>query len=367
MKYRSSSPTPKIMFPVYRPYIGVEEEEVVLDCVKSKWISSRGEYIEKFEIEFANFIGVKKATAVCNGTVALHLALKALDVGPGDEVIVPSLTYIATANAVRYVGAVPVFADSKLNTWNIDPKNVRKKVTKKTKAIIAVHLYGNPCDLDELSAICKANNLYLIEDAAEAFGSVYQNHFIGGYGDICTFSFFGNKTITTGEGGMVTSNNLNLIARTEFLKNQGLSKTKEYWHEEIGFNYRMTNICAAIGLAQLKKSKIILEKKQRIFNQYFHNLSNRYIFQNTTACCKNSYWMVTMLVNGNQQERDKLRIHLRDNGIETRPIFYPLHTMGAHKESLNLPIAESIAGRGINLPSYPDLTEDDIDQICRYL
>lgn len=356
-----------IIYPVYRPYIGPEEEQAVFDCVKSKWISSRGKNIKGFETEFADFLGIKKATTVCNGTVALHLALMAIGVGPGDEVILPTLTYVATANAIRYVGAEPVFADSMLDTWNLDPNDVRKKVTPKTKAIIAVHLYGNPCNLEELGVICKDYNLLLVEDAAEAFGSIYQSQYIGGFADICTFSFYGNKTITTGEGGMITSNNSDLIAKIELLKNQALSNSKEYWHEEIGYNYRMTNICAAIGLAQLKKATKILDMKRRIFNWYLNNLSEDYIFQKTTPGSKNSYWMVTILLDACQNDRDNLRNRLKKNGIETRPIFSPLHTMGHHKKNISLPVAESISDRGLSLPSYPELTEADVNKICSFL
>ena len=236
-------------YPVYQPSIGKKEKQNVLECLESTWISSKGKFISQFENSFSEFIGVKHSVAVCNGTVALHVALLALGIGEGDEVIVPSFTYIASVNAIKYTAAKPVFIDSDFKTWQLDPTKIEENISGKTKAILVVHLYGQPCEMDTISAIAKKHNLFIIEDCAEAFGSLYNGKHVGTFGDISTFSFFGNKTITTGEGGMVVTNNSSLYEKSVHLKGQGLAKNREYYHDIIGYNYRMTNICAAIGCA----------------------------------------------------------------------------------------------------------------------
>lgn len=357
----------KITVPIYMPYLKGNEEKYVSDCIKSTWISSRGKYINDFESNFAAYLSVAHTTSVSNGTVALHLALHALGIGPGDEVIVPTLTYIASVNAISYVGATPIFVDSKASTWNMDPLDVKRKLTKRTKAIMVVHLYGNPCAMNDIQKICKENHLFLIEDAAEAFGSKYHGNFVGGFGDFGSFSFFGNKTITTGEGGMLTSNNQKLVERAAYLKSQGVSKTKEYWHDELAFNYRMTNICAAIGLAQLEQADFILRRKREINECYVKWLKNSgLVFQETEENSENSYWMVSVLAP-TETIRDGLREHLAHSGIETRPIFYPAHTMPHFRNNNNYPVAENISKRGLNLPSFPDITFDQIEHICRII
>jgi perosamine synthetase len=354
-------------YPVYRPALQGKEKEYVNDCLDSAWISSRGEYISRFEKGFAQFLQVPAATSVSNGTVALHLALHALDIGPGDEVIVPTLTYIASVNAIAYVGATPVFVDSLRDTWNVDPEDVKRKITPKTKAVMAVHLYGNPCALRELQSLCSDNGLFLIEDAAEAFGSRYDGQSVGGFGDFSTFSFFGNKTITTGEGGMVTSNSTARIERAAYLKSQSVSSTKEYWHDEVGFNFRMTNICAAIGLAQLEQAEQVLLKKKTINDWYVENLKGTGLeFQREEADAVSSCWMVTVLAPS-QALRDGLRDFLKSEGIETRPMFYPAHQMPAFFSSTSFPVAEHLSGRGMNLPSYPELSEAEVEMICGHI
>lgn len=360
---------PKILkpIPVYKPNMGGNEIKYVNDCLKSNWISSRGSYINRFESNFAQFLNLPAATSVTNGTVALHLSLYALGIGPGDEVIVPTLTYIATVNAIAYVGAKPVFVDSLDDTWNLDPQDVKQKITKRTKAIIVVHLFGNPCDISECKNICEKNNIFLIEDSAEAFGSLYNGKFLGGFGDFSTFSFFGNKTITTGEGGMVTSNRIDLVKRVAFLKNQGVSSTKEYWHDEVGFNYRMTNICAAIGLAQLERAKQILKKKRSIMNWYSMYLQGTDIkFQHVDYRSTSSYWMVAVLAL-TKAKRDGLRDYLKSNAIETRPMFCPVHKMPAFYSTNPFPVAERLSRRGLYLPSYPDLSKKDVEIICNLI
>mgnify|MGYP001252944304 CR=1 FL=1 len=350
--------------PIYKPHLGGNEKKYVNDCLDSSWISSRGEYISRFEDGFAEWLEVPAATTVANGTVALHLALHALGIGPGDEVIVPTLTYIASVNAVAYVGAKPVFVDSLDDTWNVDPEDVRRKITSRTKAVMIVHLYGNPCAIAELQAVCSGHQLWLVEDAAEALGSRYDGKLVGGFGDVSTFSFFGNKVITTGEGGMVTSNKVELIERVAHLKNQGVSATREYWHDEIAFNYRMTNICAAIGLAQLERVERILEKKRAINAWYVKYLKGLDLqFQREDALASSCYWMVTILAPS-EALRDSIRECLKSHGVETRPIFYPAHRMPAFFSETCFPVADQLSARGMNLPSYPDLSEIEVELIC---
>jgi perosamine synthetase len=351
--------------PVYQPSLIGNEKKYVDECIDSSWISSKGKFVELFESKFAGFINVKYATSVTSGTTALHLALVTLGLGPGDEVIVPTLTYIASVNAITYTGATPVFVDSKCDTWQIDPSDVKRKITPKTKAIMAVHLYGHPCNMDELTEIAREHGLYLIEDCAEAIGSSYNGTHVGGFGDIAIFSFYGNKTITTGEGGMVVTNNKTLYDRAFHFKGQGLAKHRQYWHDVIGYNYRMTNVCAAIGLAQLENVETFLKKKRKIAHVYMENLSGCPLtFQTEIGNVRNSYWMVSVLVN-QPKERDLLRNALESNGIETRPLFYPVHTMPMYSKKYHqFPVAEDLGWRGINLPSYPDLNPEQVGYIC---
>lgn len=352
------------MIPVYQPFFSGREKEYVNQCLDSTWISSKGEFINKFEKEFATYIGAEYSTSVCNGTVAIHLAIEALGIKPGDEVIVPTLTYIASVNTIIQAGATPVFVDSLENSWNIDPDDVLRKITKKTKAVMAVHLYGLPCDMDALVAICHNHNLYLIEDAAEAFGTYYKGKHVGTFGDIATFSFFGNKTITTGEGGMVVAKNKTLLDRAFHLKNQGVSPIREYWHDTVAFNYRMTNICAAIGLAQLENANVIINKKRQIAQWYREGLKNLPLkTHNELPDTKHSFWMCSIVVD-DAVHRQPLRDHLKEAGIETRPLFFPAHTMPHCATNQNFPIAESLGARGINLPSYPALTHEKVNIIC---
>jgi perosamine synthetase len=229
-------------FPVYQPSLTGNEKKYVNECLDSSWISSKGKFIAEFEEKFGQYIGIKHSLSVCNGTVALHLALEGLGIGPGDEVIVPTLTYIASVNAIKYTGATPIFVDSLPDTWQLDPESVKQKITRKTKAIMVVHLYGHPCPMRELTQIAQANNCHIIEDCAEALASYYENKHVGTFGAVSTFSFFGNKTITTGEGGMVVCHDNELYKKILRLRGQGLATDKEYWHDIIGYNYRMTNI-----------------------------------------------------------------------------------------------------------------------------
>ncbi|GHV42916.1 GDP-perosamine synthase [Spirochaetia bacterium] len=352
--------------PVYQPLLSGNEKRYVLDCLDSTWISSKGKYVTEFEQKFAQYISMNHAASVTNGTVAIHLALMALGVGPGDEVIVPTLTYIASVNAIRYTGATPVFADSDKEYWQLDPKGIKLLITPQTKAIMPVHLYGGACDMPAIMEIAKEYNLFVIEDCAEAIGTKCGNRMVGSFGDIAAYSFFGNKTITTGEGGMVLTNDETLYNRCLHLKGQGLAKYRQYWHDIIGYNYRMTNICAAIGLAQLENIESVIVKKRQIAIWYWEYLkgNNHVQTHGEREGTFHTYWMCSILVD-NPEDRDLLRDYLDGAGIETRPLFYPVHTMPMYSEKYRrFNNAEWLGWRGINLPSYPELTEELVKNIC---
>jgi perosamine synthetase len=353
--------------PLYRPFLGGREKEYVNQCIDSTWISSRGAFVERFETAFGRFIEAEHTTSVCNGTAALHLALETLGVGPGDEVIVPTLTYVASVNTILQTGATPVFAESLDTTWQIDPNDVRRKITPNTKALMVVHLYGHPCDMDELSAICREFDIRLIEDCAEAFGTYYKGIHVGTFGDIAAFSFFGNKTITTGEGGMLVAKNRSLLDRAYHLKTQAVSPDREYWHDAIGHNYRMTNICAAIGLAQLENADTVLKRKRQIAEWYREGLRGLPLRTlDETPGTINSFWMCSIVLD-DPDSRQPLRDWLRAANVETRPLFHPCHTLPHCKTDEVFPVAQSLSARGINLPSFPALTQANADAICRLI
>ena len=259
----------EILVPLYRPSLKGNEKRYVLECLETSWVSGRGSFVVEFERQFAAEIGGGHALATCNGTAALHLAVAALGIGPGDEVVVPTLTFIASVNAVAYAGATPVFADCLRDTWQIDPEDVKRRVTPRTKALVAVHLYGQSCDMEAIMAIARRHGLAVIQDCAEAFGARYGDRSPAFLGDVAAFSFFGNKTITTGEGGMVFSRDDALIDRCRRLRGQGLVPGREYWHDRIGYNYRMSNVAAAIGLAQLERSDELLHAKRAARREIF--------------------------------------------------------------------------------------------------
>lgn len=348
--------------PVAAPLLKGNELKYVTDAIKEGWISSKGQYITRFEEEFAKFCGVKYSCSCNNGTTALHLAVCALGIGLGDEVIVPALTYIATANVVRYVEATPVFVDVDEDTWNINAKKIEEKITSHTKAIMVVHIYGIPSNMEEILALAKKYNLKVIEDCAEAVGAEYKNQKVGSIGDIGCFSFFGNKVITTGEGGMCVTNDLKLHEKMSILKNQGMSPTRRYWHEEIGFNYRMTNLQAAIGLAQLEMIDEFLKKREQDEEEYRKLLENNasVSFSPRPLNAKCIYWMHCLL----SEKRDEIIKLLDENKIETRPFFNVLNSMPPYKTSEKFPIAEKLSRIGINLPSSVKLSKENIKFIC---
>jgi perosamine synthetase len=359
------------MIPVAEPLLGGNELEYVTECIRSGWVSSLGEYVRRFEREFAAYCGVRYGVATHNGTVALHLALAALGIGPGDEVILPSLTFVATANAVRYTGARPVLVDSEARTWNIDPEAVAAAITPRTRAIIAVHLYGHPADMDPLRALADRNGLTLIEDAAEAHGARYKGRRAGSLGDVAIFSFFGNKIITTGEGGMVLTDDAALAERCFFLENQARHKENPYWHPEVGYNYRMTNIQAALGVAQLERIQELIAIRTRNAAHYERRLVKvpGLSLPPCAEWAENVYWMYSVLVEGEYGlGRDDLMARLRQRGIETRPVFYPIHTLPMYRvEGQSLPVAEELGRKGLNLPSGATLTPEQVDLVCDVL
>jgi perosamine synthetase len=353
--------------PLYEPILGNLEKKYVKNCLDTNWISSKGKYVKLFENKFKNFIKTKYAVSICNGTAALHVALLALGITKKDEVITPTFTYIATANSINYVGASVKFVDSKISSWQIDEDKILKSISSRTKAILIPHIYGQTCEMIKIKKICKKNKLFLIEDCAEAFGSYYKNKHVGTFGDVSTFSFFGSKTITTGEGGMVVTNNYKIAKKAEELKMVGNDKDKYYWHNIIGYNYRMTNICAAIGLGQISRAKQILLKKRSIFKIYQKNLKNLPLYlHEEQSGTTHSYWMISIRLI-NYRLRDKLRDHLNKLKIETRPTFYPIHTMPMYFKKVNknkFPNATLLGRSGINLPSGPTLKINQIQYVC---
>ena len=354
------------MIPVSEPQFSGREEEYVLDALRSTWVSSSGKYLDQFEAGFARAVGSRHAIALANGTAALHLVLATLDLQPGDEVIVPNLTFIASANTVVHAGGVPVLADVDPLTWNLSPDSVERMITPRTRAIMPVHLYGNPCDLDALSALAGARGLEMIEDAAEAIGTRFRGRHAGVFGRAGTFSFFGNKTLTTGEGGMVITDDDALAARMRILKSHGMSVTRKYWFDEIGFNFRMTNLQAAIGCAQLEQLERLLSLKRRNAALYDSLLSPRFVRQRAQAHGEHSHWMVCVLVPEGV-DRDAFALSLAERGVDSRPVFYPLSTMppyARHAFELS-PATRAIAAQGVNLPSSTRLTEEQIAFICR--
>ncbi len=360
--------------PISAPVFAGNERAYVLDCMDSGWISSSGKYVELFENRFAEFCQVRHAVACCNGTVALHLAVLALGITHDDEVIVPTLTFVATANAVTYCGARPVFVDVEPKTWNLDVAQLESRITQRTKGIIAVHLYGLPADMDAIRNVAARHNLFVLEDAAEAHGALYRERPVGGLGDIGIFSFYGNKILATGEGGMVVTDDDALAAHARLLRGQGMDATRRYWFPVIGYNYRMMNLPAAIGLAQLERADWHIMRRQEVAAWYSEELDDMrgITRQFTPDWGRHAHWLVAVLLDeGRALMRDDLIAKLYSRGIETRPLFYPVHTLPPYIASsaspVNLPTAESIAPRGLCLPTSAGLTRSDVRAVCRNL
>jgi perosamine synthetase len=354
--------TMKKNFPVAEPYISEKEVEYVNEALSSGWVSSSGKYLDKFEKEFARFIGTKFSLSTSNGTAGLHLALIASGIGQGDEVIVPDFTFIATANTVRYVGAEAVLIDVNPNNLCIDPKLIEK-------AIIPVHIYGHPANMPEIMDIAAKHNLIVIEDAAEAHGAEINGEKVGSFGLCGVFSFFGNKIITTGEGGMITTDNEAFYKNARIFRDHGMSHHKRYWYNEIGFNYRMTNIQAALGLAQLEKIDIFIQRRREILKRYKENFQHMagIRFNHEDKWAKSVCWMVCLEVDSfDEKTRELFMATLKEKGVDSRPYFYPISDMPMYKRA-NTPNAHSIYDKGIHLPSYYRLMDHEIDLICKHV
>lgn len=349
------------MIHVGQPTLTGHERQYILDCLERVALT-RGQYVDRFEAAFAQYTGVIHAIAVNNGTAALHLALVALGIGAGDEVLVPALTFVATANAVTYTGAKPVVCDVDRHTWNIDVSSARRACNGRTRAIIPVHLYGLPVNMDQVWALAEAFDLLVIEDAAEALGAEYQGSKTGTLGHVGCFSFYGNKTITTGEGGMITTNNDALAAKIRLLHGQAQAPGRRYWHETVGYNYRMTELQGALGLAQMEQLPKFLQRREEIAAMYAEWLPGLQ-YQAIPADCIHGNWSVCgLLPDGIDRDMVAGRLE-RDYGIETRPMFYPLTAMPMYRNG-SLPVAERISKRGLCLPTHPGLRNCDVQFVC---
>lgn len=360
----------KSYIPISSPDLTGNERKYVNECLSSGWISSKGTFIEKFETGFASFTGNQYAVATSNGTTALHLVLAALDINKDDEVIVPDLTFVASANCVRYQNAKVVPVDADIQSWNMDLTKIVKKISKKTKAIIAVHLYGNPLNMERLSSIAKQHNLLIIEDAAEAHGAQvkFQGKWrtVGSIGIAGCFSFYGNKIMTTGEGGMVTTDDKTLYKKMKILRDHGQHPKKRYFHEVIGYNYRMTNLQAAIGTAQLERIEEFIPKKREIASFYTHELKGiaGLTFQTVADNAKSVFWMFSILIDKPYSiKRDQLIAKLAKEGIESRPFFHPVHSLPPYKGKENYPVATYLAKHGLVLPSGSTLKIKDLKSV----
>jgi perosamine synthetase len=354
------------MIPIMGPLIDHQEIDLVMDCLNTGWISSQGKYIVSFEEAFAEFCQTRFGVATSNGTTALHLSLVTLGIGPGDEVIVPALSFIATANVVVHAGAKPVFADVSEETWTLDPEQVESRITGRTKAVIPVHLYGHPADMRPLLELAEKNSFWVVEDAAEAHGAEYNGKKVGGLGHLGCFSFYGNKIISTGEGGMIVTNDPDWADRARILRDHGMSKERKYWHPLVGFNYRLTNVQAAIGLGQMTKLEVILEKKRQIARYYHEKFEEvaGVVQPPEASWAKNVYWLYSILLTPEvNKNRDELIHFLARAGVESRPLFYPIHTMPPYQGTGTFPVAERISAQGISLPSGAGLTWGQIDTV----
>jgi len=356
--------------PICAPVLGERELEYLTKCIRSSWISSLGPFVGEFEDKFAHFCGTRFGVTTNSGTTALHLALVALGIGRGSEVILPTFTMIASINAIEYTGAKAVLVDADPETWNMDVSAVHKKISGKTKAIMPVHIYGHPTDMDPIAEIASERGLRIIEDAAEAHGARYKGRTVGSLGDVGSFSFYSNKIITTGEGGMNVTKDEELADKMRWLRAHAFGRGgKHFWHEALGFGYRMTSLQAAVGLAQMERIDDMISRRinhARLYNKLLENLSHdKIILPPEMKWAKNVYWMYSILLN-DPSERDNLMSWLSERGIETRTFFYPIHRQPYYAPRYggeSYKVADDISRRGINLPSGSGLTDDDISYV----
>jgi perosamine synthetase len=358
--------------PIATPHLTDLERKYLNDAFDSGRISSTGKYVDLFEEKWAETCNSNYSLSVANGTVALHLILVALGIGPGDEVIVPSFTYIASVNAIKYVGATPVFVDIDSDTWCLSAQDVAEKLSIRTKAILAVHIYGNPCDVFALNELCLNNKLYLIEDAAEApFAEVYGQR-IGTFGIAAAFSFYGNKILTSGEGGAITTDNFELYQRMKLLRGQGMDPFRRYHFIEIGYNYRLTNLQCALLCAQVERADEMLSRRTQIYELYdsFFRERSNFRFQQVNHGNKIAPWLYTVLLAGyNNIQRDSVIEELGKENIESRPTFIPVHTLPPYNEyaKLSLEATNQIAPSGISLPTSSILTKVQVEKVATQL
>ena len=371
---RLASPAAARRIPIAEPVLGGNELRYVTECVQTNWISSLGSFVKRFEDMLGELVGAPHVVSCSNGTAALHLALLGLGIGPGDEVIVPDLTFAATINTVIHAGATPVIVDVDRRTWNMDPAAVEAALSPRTRAIMPVHLYGQPADMDALGAIARRHGLRIVEDAAEAIGANLRGAACGTIGDAGTFSFFSNKVITTGEGGAVVFRDAEAAQRARRLRDHGMNPAKRYWHDEVGYNYRLTNLQAAIGCAQLEQAPKFLARKQEIAARYRVGLARATGIEMAAEIPgqRNSYWMVSVIVDAAATglERDEIMRRLGEAGIDTRPLFYPLHEMAPYRPysgNRDFPATVELSRQGFSLPSGVGLTDAEIDYVCATL
>ncbi|MCB0073238.1 MAG: DegT/DnrJ/EryC1/StrS family aminotransferase [Caldilineaceae bacterium] len=371
---RTDQATRRAIIPVCEPTLTGNELKYVTQAVETNWISSAGSYIREFETRFAQACGTRYGIACANGTVAMHLAMATLGLEPDDEVIIPTFTMIATANAVTYCGATPVLVDQEPEFWQMDLNQIEAKITPRTKAIVPVHIYGHPVDMAALNALAAQHDLWVVEDAAEAHGAAIGERRTGGLGHIAAFSLMANKIITTGEGGMVTTNDEALYLRCRHLRDHAMPPGRRYWHDEVGFNYRMTNLQAAVGVAQVEQLDNFVERRRTNAAEYSCRL--RGIPGITTPpeaeWAKNVFWMYGILVNEQEygMSRDQLRVVLAENGIETRTFFIPMHCQPVYWEAFKgqrYPVAEQLCRDGLYLPSATSLSLSEIEFVAEVI
>lgn len=349
---------------ISEPDLSGNELRYASEAIKSTWISSSGTFVDRFEREFAELCECEDAISVCNGTAALHLALVALDVGPGDEVIVPSLTFIATANAVKYTGATPVFADVDPDTWCLTASGIKRVLSPRTRAVIPVHLFGVPCDMDEIMALAIENTFVVVEDCAEAHGATIDGHPVGRFGHMGTFSFYGNKILSCGEGGAIVASDDAWSDRLRLFRGQGMDPKRRYFHPVVGFNYRLTNVACAILCAQIERFDAMLQRRREICAQYREGLEGIVRFQEVPAHMIAAPW-VTAVAFDTVADQMIVERGLSEAMIETRPFFHPMHTQPpyATDPSKSLPISEELAPRGLCLPTHTGLYDGDVQRV----
>ncbi len=363
--------------PVATPLLDGDERRLVNDCLDTNWISSNGKYIPRFEETFAGLCGATHGVACCSGTAAVHLALEALDIGPGDEVIIPAFTLIVSANAVCWTGATPVLVDVRPDTWCIDPDLIEARITPRTKAIMVVHMYGHPCDMDAVTAIARKHDLYVIEDAAQAHGATWRGRPVGAIGDVGCFSFYANKIITTGEGGMVVTNDVTIAERAAMLRNQAFGEER-FVHEHVGFNYRMTNIQAAIGCAQCEQLADRVASKREVARVYNELLAEESALQLPARGmnCEPVYWMYGVVLRDEfGRSKQDVRNRLADAGVETRSFFIPMNRQPVYQGTRrrwpdlrgSFPVSDRLGDCGFYLPSGFELTRADQEYVAEQL